>query len=185
LDALGIISEQLNEIIGLWSSHGLEAAIVSGGSTPTAYQSHRIPALTEMRPGTYLYNDMDTVHSQACSLDDCAARLVCTVVSTAVPGQAVIDAGSKALTSDQANWDPQGGGYGYVVEHPEAKITRLSEEHGVIDVSTCENPPKLGDRVHVIPNHICPCINLQDFFWLHTEDGSVHKLPVDTRGRLS
>ena len=82
------------------ADHGLQARIVSGGSTPTAYQSHLVGEYTEIRPGTYVYNDMNTVRGGYCTLDDCAARIICTVVSTAVPGQVVIDAGSKTLTSD-------------------------------------------------------------------------------------
>ena len=86
--------------------HGLEARIVSGGSTPTALQSHLVTRMTEFRPGTYVYNDMNGVRGGFATLDDCAARVIATVVSTAVPGQFVIDAGSKALTSDRCGPAP-------------------------------------------------------------------------------
>ncbi len=174
----------LQETIDLWRARGLQALIVSGGSTPTAYQSHLITNQTEIRPGTYLYNDMNTARAGFCTIDDCAARLVCTVVSTAVPEKVVIDAGTKTLTSDRNAKFPDSG-HGHVVEYPQARIVRLSEEHGELDVSACDLRPKLGDRVQVIPNHICPCVNLQDEVWLRQADGSLHALKVDARGRLT
>lgn len=174
----------LAETIGLWSKSGLSAGIVSGGSTPTTFTSHLVQSQSEIRPGTYIYNDMNTVRASFCSLEDCAAGIVCTVVSTAVPGKAVIDAGTKTLTSDRNARAPDSG-HGYVVEYPEAKIMRLSEEHGELDLTSSSRTPRVGERVTVIPNHICPCVNLQDQFWVLDEKGRVEARPVDTRGRLS
>ena len=179
------IQDRLEETLDLWRKHGLEARVVSGGSTPTAYESHQIPALTEIRPGTYIFNDRNSLGAGCCQLEDCAARVLCTVISDAVPGKVVLDAGSKTLTSDRWAHDPDGGGYGLVVEHPEAKIVRLSEEHGELDITACGAPPKLGARVNVIPNHVCPCVNLQDQVWLRHKDGELDPLRVDARGRLS
>jgi D-serine deaminase-like pyridoxal phosphate-dependent protein len=173
------------ETIGQWNKSGLQAAIVSGGSTPTAYQSHYVPAMTEIRPGTYVYNDMNCVRGGfGITLDDCAARIVCTVVSDAVPGQIVIDAGSKTLTQDRCGPAPDSG-FGCVVELPEAKITKLSEEHGQIDVSACKSRvPRVGERVTIVPNHICPCINLQDqVYWLERPN-RFQAMPIDARGRV-
>lgn len=183
-DELARIDAILAESLDLWKRSGLEAAVVSGGSTPTAYQSHLVTSQTEIRPGTYLYNDMNTVRAGFCSLDDCAARIVCTVVSTAVPEKVVIDAGTKTLTSDRNVKFPDSG-FGHVVEHPQATVVRLSEEHGEIDVSACARRPKVGERLTIIPNHICPCVNLQDAVWLRHGDGGVEPMTVDTRGRLS
>ncbi len=182
--ALRSISARLAETLVLFQRDGLNAEIVSGGSTPTAYQSHLIPELTEIRPGTYIFNDMNTVHGGFCTLDDCAARIVATVVSDAVPDQVVIDAGTKTLTSDRCLPAPDSG-HGCVVEYPEAKLTRLSEEHGQIDVSRCRRRPRLGERVTVIPNHICPCVNLQDAAWLIHPGGELERLVIDARGKLS
>lgn len=182
--ALQAVDAVLRETIDRWAQDGLAAAIVSGGSTPTAYQSHLATRLTEIRPGTYVYNDMNTVHGGYCTLADCAARLVCTVVSNAVPGQVVIDAGTKTLTSDLCFPAPDSG-HGYVVEYPEAKITRLSEEHGQIDITGCKNQPTIGERVTVIPNHICPCVNLQDTVWWLEPDRPPQPLTIDARGKLT
>jgi D-serine deaminase-like pyridoxal phosphate-dependent protein len=179
------IKAKLQETLDLLRRDGLEATVVSGGSTPTAYQSHLMPALTEIRPGTYIYNDMSTVSCGYVSLDDCAARLTCTVISTAVPGKFVIDAGSKTLTQDRRSIDPDTAGFGHVVEYPQATIVRLTEEHGEVDVSRCPGPrPKVGDQVHVIPNHICPCVNLQTMTWLKDEAGNLEPMAVDARGQV-
>jgi D-serine deaminase-like pyridoxal phosphate-dependent protein len=118
-------------------------------------------------------------------LEDCAARLTCTVISTAVPGKFVVDAGSKTLTSDRRSIGPDTAGFGHVVEYPEATIVRLTEEHGEVDVSRCLGPrPKVGQRVHVIPNHICPCVNLQTIVWLKEQAGKLEPMAVDARGQV-
>ena len=184
---LATIAMLLDETIDLCAKDGLALPIVSAGSTPTAYQSHLMKAVTEIRPGTYVFNDMNTVAAGFCTLADCAATIVVTVVSTAVPGQVIVDAGSKTLAMDRCIPSPESG-YGHVIGLPGAKITKLSEEHGTIDLSafTGDREPKLGDRLAIIPNHICPCVNLQDSAQLRSmETGSLRPLKIDTRGKLS
>jgi D-serine deaminase-like pyridoxal phosphate-dependent protein len=183
--ALRGIDEQLAAVFDLWHGSGLSARIVSGGSTPAAPRSHVVSRLTEFRPGTYVYNDMNCVHAGCATLDDCAARIICTVVSTAVANQVVLDAGSKTLTSDRCGPAPDSG-HGRIVEYSDARITKLSEEHAQVDISRCASRPKVGQRVAVIPNHICPCINLQDQFWWQDgpPDVAPVALPVDARGKV-
>jgi D-serine deaminase-like pyridoxal phosphate-dependent protein len=182
--ALASIAQVIQDAVDEIRKAGFDVQIVSGGSSPSAFQSHAIPALTEIRPGTYVYNDMNMVSGGFCEVADCAARVACTVVSDAVPEKFVIDAGSKTLTSDRRMIDPESAGFGHVVEYPQARIVRLSEEHGEVDASACDRRPRLGERVHVIPNHICPCINLHDTAWLRLEDGALRPLPIDARGMV-
>src|SRR4051794_2693344 len=111
--------------LGRWRAEGLEAKIVSGGSTPTAYQSHLSPSVNEIRPGTYVFNDLNTLRGGFCTLADCAVRIVATVVSTAFPGQVIIDAGAKTLAVDQCISAPDTG-HGFIVEYPNARIRQLS-----------------------------------------------------------
>jgi D-serine deaminase-like pyridoxal phosphate-dependent protein len=101
-----------------------------------------------------------------------------------VPGQIVIDAGSKTLTSDLCGPAPDSG-FGHVLEYPQARISRLSEEHGQVDVRACQTIPRLGERVTVIPNHICPCVNLQSTVWWRDEENQLQELPIDARGLLT
>ena len=105
------------------------------------------------------------------------------MVSNAVPGQVVIDAGSKTLTMDRCSPAPDSG-HGYIVEYPEAVITRLSEEHAQVNITGCGRGPELGERVTVIPNHICPCVNLQDVAWWRDAQGQPVELSIDARGML-
>ena len=126
---------------------------------------------------------MNTVRGGFCAVDDCAARIVATVVSDSVAGQVVIDAGSKTLTSDVCIPAPSSG-YGFVVEYAGARIVRLSEEHAQIDVTACSSKPTIGDRLTVIPNHICPCVNLQDAVWWVEPHEPPRQLKVDARGKL-
>jgi D-serine deaminase-like pyridoxal phosphate-dependent protein len=174
------VQNQCEELLRKFKKKGLCCDIVSSGSTPTAFQSHAAPAITEIRPGTYIFNDMNIVHGKYCQLADCAARVHATVVSTAVPGQVVIDAGSKTLTMDACGPSPNSG-HGFVVEYPKAKIKKLTEEHGQVDISRCAKPPSLGEQISLVPNHICPCINLHDQVWMK-ESQNLEPLRIDARG---
>ena len=177
------IEEILSETLELFRGAGLSTEVVSGGSTPMAMASHWIEGTTEIRPGTYVYHDMNCVLAGYATRDDCAARIHTTVISNARPGQIVIDAGSKTLASDRCGPAPDSG-FGFIVELPDAKIAVLSEEHGQVDVSACDRQPDVGERLTVIPNHICPCVNLQDQVWWQ-ENGDLQPVPVDARGCVS
>lgn len=187
IEALAAVDSILEETLDLWRRSGLEAKIVSGGSTPTALESHRVTRATEIRPGTYVFNDMNCVSAGCATLDDCAARIICTVVSDAVPGQIVVDAGTKTLTSDRCGPSPDSG-HGLIVEYPKAKIAKLTEEHGQVDITQCERAPRLGERVSIIPNHICPCVNLQDKVWINNvnamKESQLEAMQIDTRGKV-
>lgn len=182
-DAIRLAGEIIRGHMDCWTAGDLPVAMVSGGSTPTAYNSHLMAGITEIRPGTYVFNDANTVRGGHCRLADCAARIVTTVVSSAVPGQVIVDAGSKSLARDPCFSQPESG-YGIVLEYPEANVTKLNEEHGIIDVSRCHRRPRIGERVSIIPNHICPAVNLTDAFWLRAADGTLRQLPVDARGKV-
>ncbi len=174
---------RLQQLRDAWSQKGWADPVVSSGSSPSALHTHFAPSVTEIRPGTYVYNDLNLVRGGYCRLEDCAARIHATVVSVAVPGQVVLDSGSKTLTSDHCGPAPDSG-FGYVVEYPRAKIVRLTEEHGQVDISMCESSPQLGERVTIIPNHICVCVNMQDEFWLLGAEGHPVAHPVDARGLI-
>jgi D-serine deaminase-like pyridoxal phosphate-dependent protein len=114
---------------------------------------HEIPGVTEVRPGTYVYNDRTTARVGACDWDDCALTVLATVISTSVKGQVVVDAGTKSLGREPLRAD--GEGYGALLDHPEVVVSRMSEEHGVLDISRSTFRPRLGDQVRIVPNHAC------------------------------
>jgi D-serine deaminase-like pyridoxal phosphate-dependent protein len=155
------VAGKVERTLAAFRQSGAEVEIVSGGSTPSAEFAHLVPGLTEIRPGTYVYNDLNTLNQGACQLDDCAARVVTTVVSTAVPGRAIIDAGSKAFSSDLLGSGSKSG-YGYVVEAPDAPIIKLNEEHGHLDITRSTHKFYVGEVLTVIPNHVCTCVNMHD-----------------------
>ncbi len=135
---------------------GLSPKVVSGGGSPSMRSHHEIPRLTEVRIGTYIFEDMTGVRGGYFSLERCAATLLCTVVSAPTPERVILDGGSKTLTTEG------GPPFGHVVELPEARIYKLNEEHAYVDVSACPARPGIGDRVHVIPNHVCVAVNLHN-----------------------
>ncbi len=172
----------LQEVIATWGRSGLKPTIVSGGSTPSAPYSHHIPSQTEIRPGTYIFNDVNTLACGVCTEAQCAATIVATVVSNAVPGKVVVDAGSKSLTREYHNANPAFEGHGRVIGLPEARIVRLSEEHGEIDITHCDRQPALGERLHIIPVHVCPSVNLHATVWLKHSDTHYEPVSIDARG---
>jgi len=158
----------------------LHPAVVSGGSTPTVWQSHLLEGLTEIRPGTYVYNDRTTVQAGACDWDDCALTVLATVVSIAVPGQAVIDAGSKALGREPPL---DGDGFGVLIDQPEVTVVRLSEEHGILNLGTSRWRPRVGETVRILPNHGCIVVHAHEKIY-GVRDGRVEtSWPVTARGR--
>ena len=183
-DALRILSERLARMLTALQRARLEARVVSGGSTPTAWRTHEIPGVTEMRPGTYIYNDRTTAAIGACAIDDCALTVLATVVSTAVPGQAVIDAGSKSLGREPMR-GAEGEGFGVILDHEDVIVRAMSEEHGLLDLSTSTWRPAVGDRVRVIPNHVCIVVHLFDI--VHGLRGEMIETswPVAARGRAA
>ncbi|KQY57551.1 alanine racemase [Nocardioides sp. Root140] len=156
---------------------GLPARIVSGGSTPSLAASlEDDSAVTELRPGVYVFGDAQQWELGSSRPDDIALTCVATVISHA-GGRAVLDAGSKALGADRAVYAT---GFGRLLEHPEARIVGLSEHHAVVEMG---GPlPVLGSRVRVVPNHACNAVNLADTFTV-LEDGVRLQWPVDARGR--
>ncbi len=183
LKAIEALSDLLGSIVGDLKNTGLPPKIVSGGSTPTMWHSHKIEELNEIRPGTYLFNDRNTMLSGACSLQDCAAYILATVVSTAKQGQMIIDGGSKTFSSDRAS-NPADAGFGHLIEAPEAVFTKMNEEHGYVDIRKVDREFKVGDHVRMIPNHICVAMNLHERVY-GIRGGAVEQIwNVESRGKL-
>ncbi len=176
----------LNAELARWLSAllaaGLAPTIVSGGSTPTAFQSHEIRGVTEFRPGTYVYNDREIVSTGSAQRADCAFTVLATVVSTAVPGQAVIDAGAKALGREPLRVGT-GDGFGELLDHPEVTVKGMSEEHGILDLSKTTWKPKVGDQIRIIPNHVCIVTHLNDSIYGIRGNKVETHWPVAARGR--
>ncbi len=176
--ALAALSELVSGLVAEAKAAGFALPIVSGGSTPTEWHSHEVAGMNEIRPGTYIFNDRNTIISGACQPEDCAATIIATVVSTAVPGQFVIDGGSKTFSSDKAAAE----GFGVFLDAPDALFEKMNEEHGY--VKHAGHGRKVGERVRILPNHICVAVNLHERIYGVRGEDVVETWTVDGRGKL-
>jgi len=137
---------------------GLAISEVSVGSTPTAAHAMKVAGVTECRPGNYVFHDLSQVSLGTCPISDCAMTILTTVVSVAAPGRAVLDAGSKTLSTDPLR--PRASGHGLVLGGA-SRLSTLSEEHGVVEIGPGESF-RVGQRLRIVPNHACVVTNLHD-----------------------
>ncbi len=179
--ALAALSDRLGLFLDALGRAGLAPRVVSGGSTPAGWASHRIEGMTEIRPGTYIFNDRTTAAVGACAWDDCAYSVLATVVSTAVPGQAVVDAGAKALAREEIR-GVDAPGLGALLDRPDVVLKTMSEEHGILDLSGTTWKPRVGERVRIVPNHVCVSVNLHDTLWGVRGEDVVTSWDVAARG---
>lgn len=186
LPAIQSLKNRLATLLDALSSAGLPPMVVSGGSTPTLFHSHLMPGVTEVRPGTWIFNDRTTALLNACHWTECAYTVLATVVSTSIPGQVVVDAGSKAVAKEEVRAtfkDPSVAvGFGCVLDHPELRVKALSEEHGVIELADSGWTPRVGELVRIVPNHVCVSVNLQDRLWQVQGERVLGHWNVEARG---
>ncbi|MGI0528116.1 D-TA family PLP-dependent enzyme [Rhizobium giardinii] len=158
---------------------GIAVPVVTSGGTPSMMHAAEAPVTTEYRPGTYVYNDRSLVSRGVCGWEDCALTVLATVVSVPAANRAIIDAGSKTLTSDLLGLS----GYGHVLGRDDISIDQLSEEHGRL---VSEGPINLtvGDKLRIVPNHACVVTNMVDAVNV-VEHGEISAVwPVVARGRI-
>ena len=184
LDLVTRSSTFFEETIQTLTAKGLSADTVSAGGivyANLAWPDHRPFGVNECRPGVYAYQDLVKVSFGMATLEDCAMRVVCTVVSRPTPGRAILDGGSKTFSQDGFQWVE---GFGHVVEHPGAAIAKFSEEHGVVEGLSGARSPAIGDRVTVIPNYCNTVTNLHDVVY-GVRDAVVETVwPVAARGAI-
>ncbi len=158
-------------------SSGAIPRVLSGGSTPTA-EHVAGGTMTEMRPGVYVFGDAQQWELGTTTPDRIALTCLATVVSHA-RGNVVLDAGSKVLGADRAPW---ASGYGRLLDHPDARITLLSEHHAVVGWPHGDERPELGSTLRVVPNHVCNAVNLADVLEVVRDGTVVDQWPVAARG---
>ncbi|MFD1911140.1 D-TA family PLP-dependent enzyme [Halodurantibacterium flavum] len=171
----------LQQTMALLAERGIACPTRSNGGTPDLFQAHLVPSATEHRAGTYVYQDRSMMRAGVCGPDDLAMHVLATVVSRPTPQRAVLDAGSKALTSDLLGFTD----YGEIPSLPGARIVSLSEEHAVVDLTGCTVAgPPVGAQLAIVPNHACVVSNLFDRMVFH-RDGVVTRVePVAARGTV-
>ena len=164
----------------LIEANGIECKNISSGGSPNMRRLEDLPVATEHRIGTYVYNDRSLVEAGVCTIENCALSVVATIVSRPTLNRAVIDAGSKILTSDLLGLS----GHGIIIDHPNVSIVGLSEEHGIIDLTDCNWNPDIGDQIKIIPNHACVVSNMVDEVTFEQFDGTFDRVPVLARGKI-
>lgn len=176
-----VVERFILETIAKLKAQGIECPIRSSGGSPDLYSAHLVPSATEHRAGTYVYNDRSMVRAGHCSIDDIAMHILATVVSRPAMDRAVLDCGSKALTSDLLGF----ADFGAVEGFEGARIVSLSEEHAVVDLTDCKTDfPAVGSIVHVIPNHTCVVSNLFDRMVFHRNGIITRVEDVAARGTV-
>ncbi len=166
----------------LCAAAGISIREISAGSTPTAGTVARVEGVTEIRPGTYVLNDVQQMRLGVATEDDCAARVLTTVVAHPTEERFVLDAGTKAFTSDGTD-GPRFPGRGVVAGRPELRLDFMNEEHGV-GRCTGEDNVRIGERLEILPLHVCACVNMFDVA-LGVRDGGVEReIPIAARGRM-
>jgi D-serine deaminase-like pyridoxal phosphate-dependent protein len=171
------------EARSVFGTAGIAIPAMSVGGTPVSFSDAPVFELaTELRAGTYIYGDRACIAAGSNTEEQCAMRVHATVVSTPAADRAIIDAGSKVLSSDETD-GVRDGTYGHVVGMSEVKVSALTEEHGHLDLSACPGDLELGQVIEVIPNHACVVTNLADEVLLHRSGQTVGAVPVAARGR--
>ena len=173
------VNEWLLTARDLLEAENMKCRRISNGGTPNLARVAEVTCATEHRAGTYIYNDRSLINAGACEQSDCALTVIATVVSTPTADRAIIDAGSKALTSDLIGLSD----YGLITKAPGARIVALSEEHGHVDLAGTDWQPAVGEKVAIIPNHACVVSNLFDQVLIKSETGEIAPLAVAARGR--
>lgn len=163
-----------------FAAEGLDIATVSSGGTPGAFHTHESAGVTELRVGTYIFHDRATVAVGAATLEDTALHVLVTVISRPTPDRAIFDAGTKTLTSDGAG--PDQPGFGLILGYPDAVIVRMNEEHGIIDLSSSAKKPEIGEQLRIVPNHVCPVVNLHDKLTMVQDGKIIGEWAVSARG---
>ncbi len=161
---------------------GLELREVSIGSTPTARIGAEVEGVTEIRPGTYIFNDVQQMRLGSAPETACGARILATVVARPTAERFLIDAGSKSFSSDGGSGPPFPG-RGVVVGRPDLVIDFTTEEHGVGHIVGDAASLAIGERLEVIPLHVCSAVNLFDVAY-GVRAGLVERtIPIAARGR--
>lgn len=158
---------------------GLKMDILSSGTSFSLQCADELSGVTELRAGNYIFNDGSLLSIGLVSPDDCALRVRATVVARPDARHAIIDAGSKALTTDRVTaWEK----FGFIVEAPEVEIYKLNEEHGFLQSAT-DIPFRVGDGISIIPNHACVVPNLADEVYGMRGGKLETVIRIDARGK--
>ncbi len=162
---------------------GMPIDEVSVGSTPTVRDIAQVPGVTEIRPGTYIFNDFNEMTLGVATEETCSLTVLVSVVSIPADDRAVVDAGAKTLSSDLLSPPSSRKGYGYIKGYPDITIARLNEEHGILTLQNAKRRLEIGQQLEIIPNHVCPVVNLAEVMYLMRNGVCEGHLDILARGK--
>jgi D-serine deaminase-like pyridoxal phosphate-dependent protein len=170
---------------------GIPCPIVSAGSTPTAVHSKNFAGITEMRPGVYVFNDLDQALIGSCGAGDLALSVLASVIGHYPHrNQMLVDAGALALSKDISAQEFQPKvGYGTIADAPskDMAVIECSQEHGFVasgEPIPYGNMP-VGTRVRILPNHACITAAAYDKYYVVDSDLDGGKSVVDVYDRIN
>lgn len=169
--------DEITTTAELLSANGFDMHILSGGNSYSSRFPELLEGITEVRCGNYIFNDVSTLFTGFATEAECSLRVVATVIAVVDEKHAIIDAGSKTLSTDLSM---HRRGYGYVINRPDLYISKLNEEHGFIESSEKLNL-KIGDKIAIIPNHACVVPNLTDRLYGIRNHSIERMVSVDAR----
>ena len=170
----------VRDTTALLAPDGIPVERVSGGGTANMWHAHECPEVNEYRAGMYIFGDRKIIKAGAMTVEECAFKVLTTVVSRPTADRGILDGGSKTFSSDLLGLE----GHGLILEYPEARFYSMSEEHGHVDFSACARKPAIGERVTVIVNHCCPVVNLFNQLVGVRDDTVDVTWPVAARGLI-
>lgn len=157
------------------AARNLPPAVVSVGSSPAAKKATAFAGITEIRPGNYVFNDAMQVANGSAVIDDCALKVMATVISKPTADRFILNVGTKLLGSDRGRNVSDTGGYGWVISPERYVISRIYEEHAVVD---SPGTPAVGQRVILLPSHACMAANLaRTVFLVDAQGGILERWP--------
>ncbi len=170
---------RLAQVCALLESNGIAVGEISMGSTPGAAHLAKEPLPTELRPGVYVFNDRTQVMFGQ-QKPNCALTVLATVTSIRSDGRMIVDAGTKSLASDSPFADKTTG---EILGHPELTMVGFSEEHGHVQIEGSTSL-KVGDKVRIVPNHACTCVNMHDTMIVVRGTQVVDRWKIVGRGKI-
>jgi len=168
-------------------ARGIPIKQVTAGGTLTGRFVAKVPGITEVRAGTYVFFDSMQVGYGSTTEDNLALTILTTVVSHQAPGRATVDGGSKTFSGDRGVVGSNSAKSGPELARAVGRnvlLERISEEHGMVSVGDGEKL-EVGEKVAFYPFHVCTCVNLSDEL-IGVRGGKVEKVwRISARGKRS
>jgi D-serine deaminase-like pyridoxal phosphate-dependent protein len=175
--------ERVLAFVKIMFDMGIKAEVVSIGSTPSMMVGEIIKGITEIRPGTYVLMDMYQANAIR-TTERCAATVLGTVTSTPTDERFITDTGAKALTlQTQVGGMCATQGFGYVKGSNNKFVSLAYDEHGIFYDRELRSMLRVGDKIEIIPNHICPVSNLYDKAYLVSDGKILEEMEISCRGK--